>query len=352
MFTTKAKAQNIKQAIKAWRDEGLLDGAKASQLEESIIVAKFDWKRLARYSFIVSVICLAISAISLISLPLFAVLFASPVIRLTIASISSVVMYCFAMRRMKENPLRSFSNEALMLIAVLLTAWSVAEIGVIFNSGSGHFSILILLACVIYMCIGWQTKSAMVWLFAMISLGSWLGAETGYISGWGAYYFGMDYPLLFVIFGGFVAATALTFENFKGFKPLFGVTLKVGLFYLFMALWMMSIFGYQIRGLWRRVGHLELFSCSLLFAAVAAWAIWLGIKKDSSVLRGYGIVFLLINIYTKFFEYFWNGLHKGIFFGILGLSLWLLASKAEKIWRTLEAKRPERDGPAVGNPLW
>ena len=169
-----------------------------------------------------------------------------------------------------------------------------------------------------------------------ISLGTWLGAETGYISGWGAYYFSMNYPLLFVVFGGLVAAVALQFENFKGFEPLFGMTLKVGLFYLFMALWIMSIFGNQTSGFWRRPERLELFAWILLFAAVAVWAIWLGMKKDSSVLRGYGLVFLLINIYTRFFELFWDGLHKGIFFGILGMSLWFLASRAEKIWQVLE----------------
>ena len=341
MYITKAKAQIIKQAIEDWRNEGLLDEEKASQLENSIEVTSFDWKRLARYSFIISVICIAIAVGSLVSLPLFAILFINPVIRLIIASVSSGIMYYFAINRMKNRPLRTYSNEAIMLMAVLTTAWAVAEIGVIFGFGSDRFSVLILLACIIYLFIGWQTKSALVWLFALISLGAWLGAETGYISGWGAYYFGMNYPLLFVIFGGFVTAAALALENFKDFKPLYKVSLKVGLFYLFMALWIMSIYGNKTSGFWLRAGLLELFGWVLLFAVAAIWAIWYGMKKDSSILRGYGIVFLLINIYTRFFEYFWDVLHKGIFFGIIGLSLWLLASKAELIWRTLEPKHFE-----------
>jgi len=134
----------------------------------------------------------------------------------------------------------------------------------------------------------------------------------------------------------------LELENYKGFKPLFGTTLKMGLLYLFMALWIMSIFGNQTSGFWRsRPGHLELFGWGLLFAAAAVWAIWLGMKKDNSVLRGYGLVFLLINIYTRFFEHFWDGVHRAIFFGILSLSLWLLGSKAEKIWRALAPKHSE-----------
>ncbi len=41
----------------------------------------------------------------------------------------------------------------------------------------------------------------LVWIFALLSLGSWFGAETGYVSGWGAYYLGMNYPMRFVLFG-------------------------------------------------------------------------------------------------------------------------------------------------------
>jgi len=336
MLTTKTKAQALRQAIEAWKNEGLLDEEKANQLDESIEVLPFDWKRLARYSFVISVLCFAVAAVSLASLPLFAFLFADPANRMIIAGTISTMLYYWGITRMKENPLYRFSNEAIMLAAVFATAWAVAEIGIILDSGGGRFSILLLLACLIYLYIGWLTKSTMAWLFALISMGVWLDAATRYISGWGAYYFAMHYPLLFVAFGGLVTAAALNFESFKGFKPLFGVTLKTGLFYLFMALWIMSIFGNSTGRFWRRPGVFELVVFVLLFAAVAVWAIWLGMKKDSAVLRGYGLVFLLINIYTRFFEHFWGELNIGIFFGILGLSLWLLGSKAERIWRSLQ----------------
>ena len=65
------------------------------------------------------------------------------------------------------------------------------------------------------------------------------------------------------------------------------------------------------------------------------------------MLRGYGLTFLGINLYTRFFETFWNSMDKGLFFLILGGSLWLLGSKAEKIWdikkyRELPEEKDER----------
>jgi len=50
------------------------------------------------------------------------------------------------------------------------------------------------------------------------------------------------------------------------------------------------------------------------------------------MMRGFGLTFFFIELYTKFFEYFWDGLHKAIFFAILGVSFWLVGRKAEAMW--------------------
>ncbi|PYM49677.1 MAG: hypothetical protein DME14_08055 [Candidatus Rokuibacteriota bacterium] len=36
--------------------------------------------------------------------------------------------------------------------------------------------------------------------------------------------------------------------------------------------------------------------------------------------------------YTRFFEYFWDSLHKAVFFAVLAVSFWYLGRKAEAIW--------------------
>jgi len=50
------------------------------------------------------------------------------------------------------------------------------------------------------------------------------------------------------------------------------------------------------------------------------------------VLRGFGLTFLFINLYTRFFEYFWDSMHKALFFAVLALSFWYVGSRAERIW--------------------
>ena len=80
-----------------------------------------------------------------------------------------------------------------------------------------------------------------------------------------------------------------------------------------------------------KVKQIELFHWSLLFGVAAVVSIYNGIKEDDGMTRGFGITFLFINLYTRFFEYFWDNTHKAIFFAILAVSFWYLGSRAEKI---------------------
>ena len=95
----------------------------------------------------------------------------------------------------------------------------------------------------------------------------------------------------------------------------------------------MSIFGnYGDINKWQAIKQVELLHWSLLFGIIAGASIYHGIKMDDGMTRGFGITFLFINLYTRFFEYFWDGMHKAIFFGLLAISFWALGSHAENIW--------------------
>jgi hypothetical protein len=123
----------------------------------------------------------------------------------------------------------------------------------------------------------------------------------------------------------------------------FGTTRVIGLLYLFIALWILSIWGnYQGYEDWHNAGHWELLHWSLYFGFAAAGAIYLGLRHDIAVLRGFGLTFLGINLYTKYFEYFWDGMHKAVFFAILGITFWVVGSRAETIWQMKGLRRHVR----------
>lgn len=241
--------------------------------------------------------------------------------------------YYLGIKRKEKKPERIFSNEAIFFLGVLATAVSIAFFGKAIDTGSGHFSILLLIAAITYAVIGLWFPSKLIWIFALLSLGSWFGAETGYMSGWGAYYLGMNYPIRFVLFGLVVTALSTPFNKWTSRQEFLKSTRIMGLLYLFIALWIMSIFGnYGDMDEWYRAKQIELFHWSLLFGLTSIGAIYHGIKSDDGMTRGFGITFLFINLYTRFFEHFWNTMHKAIFFALLAVSFWYLGTRAEKIW--------------------
>ncbi|MCD5878679.1 DUF2157 domain-containing protein, partial [Klebsiella pneumoniae] len=231
-----------------------------------------------------------------------------------------------------------YSTEAILFLGVVFTAVALWQLGERLDNGSGHIAPLFLAGCVIYCAIGYIARSGLVWLFFLLALGNWFGAETGYVSGWGAYWLGMNYPIRFVLFGGALLALCYGAQSLLRQRQLFTVSKAMGLTYLFIALWIMSIFGNYDADSWYQVSQARLLPWGLLFAAAAGVCIFISLKTDDGMLRGFGLTFLAINLYTRFFEFFWNGMHKVLFFLILAVSLAVIGRYAERIWHAGNVK--------------
>jgi len=176
-------------------------------------------------------------------------------------------------------------------------------------------------------------ESRLIWLFALVSLGSWFGTETGYQTHWAYYFLGLNYPFRFVLFSIVLVGSCYLLKKQKWFDRFWELTYVVGLLYLFMSLWLLSIFGnYGNLDKWWQIRQISLFYWGIISGVVAALFLLFGLKTKDVIAREFGITFLLIFIYTKYFEYFWDHTNKTLFFAILGLSFWLIGRKAERIW--------------------
>jgi len=332
------KAATVREALEAWQRKGILTPELAAQLNSDLQVIPFDWRRLAKYSLWVSIVCVVTAVVSVLSDHVFmrlleSIFDAAPIVRAAFAALVAAGFYIWGVKRKRQSPEKVYSNEALLFLGVLATAASVSQVGMAFDTGSGHFSILLLLSFVIYAVLAFAFASNLIWIFALAAFGSWYGTETGYESGWGAYYLGMNYPMRFVLFGAaLLLATGLSAKA-QWARIFFRATLAMGLLYFFIALWLLSIFGnYGSMDSWYHAGHLELLQWSVLFGLAAAAAVGHGLKYDNGMTKGFGITFFFINLYTKFFEIFWDHMHKAIFFAILAVSFWLIGTRAERIW--------------------
>lgn len=334
----KQEAEFLDQTIHHWETEGIINAETAQHLKSSYDIKQFDWRRLAQYSFWIALACGLIAVASLVIddaiINLLQKLYNTPDI--VISAISAGIaawLYYYGQKQKKLHPERVFSNEATLFAGVLFTAICIAFLGKALDNGSGHFSLLFLLSVLVYAILALKFRSKLIWAFALISLGSWFGTETGYQTNWGNYFLGMNYPLRFVIFGAFLTGTGLALERSRKLPDFSTLTYVIGLFYLFISLWLLSIFGnFGDLEDWLKVRQVNLFYWGIISAATSLGFMIYGLKMKDAIAREFGITFLLINIYTRYFEYLWDITDKAIFFGILAISFWLIGRKAEKIW--------------------
>jgi hypothetical protein len=343
----KQESEFLTKAIDQWEKDGLVNADTARNLRQSFEVKGFDWMRLAKYSFWIALICGAIAFGSLIIndtvIKCIEHLYNTPDLVISLGSaVIAALLYYYGRKREKLYPEKIFSNEAFIFTGILFTACFVAYLGKTFDNQSHHFSILFLISVFIYGLLAWQLRSRLIWLFALISLGSWFGTETGYQTQWSHYFLGMNYPLRFVAFGSVLMVACYLLKNRKWMQYFWELTYVVGLLYLFLSLWMLSIFGnYGELDSWWQVKQISLFYWGIISAVVAGGFMLYGLKTNDVIAREFGVTFLLIFLYTKYFEYFWSQTNMAVFFSILAGSFWLIGRKAEKIWN-LKSANPSK----------
>lgn len=338
MDVSKKQAKVITQVLDGWRQEGVLTDEQLQHLQQHLSIRPFDWQRLSRYAFWTALVCVVIAFGSLFADDYLLALIEnwlslSGLGRAAGLGLIAAGFYAWGFRRQRRQSQWRYSNESILFLGVLFTALGIWQLGMALDNGSGNIAPLFLVGCVIYGLVGWAGRSGMIWLFFLLALGNYFGAATGYMSGWGAYWLSMNYPLRFVLFGAVLLALCVAAKPWLATRGLFTVSKSMGLLYLFIALWILSIFGSDDLDSWYATSPSMLLPWALLFAVAAIIAVWISLQHDDGMLRGYGLTFLGINLYTRYFEYFWNTQYKVVFFLVLAVALALTGRYAEKVWR-------------------
>ena len=126
---------------------------------------------------------------------------------------------------------------------------------------------------------------------------------------------------------------------FKKLKEFQSLSYTIGLLYLMISLWSLSIFGnYDDFYEWTLVRQYHIFYWGLLSTLVSAGLVIYGLKVKDSTTRDIGFVFLVLNIYTRYVEYLWDNINRAIFFLLLAASFWFVGRWAEKLWNKREQK--------------
>lgn len=322
----------ISKALDEWEKEGKLTAHQTKDLKNNLSLKKTERQQIAQYFFIVAISCavLAFGAIFIDEKFLEKLKVYYALSNLFIAAISCVltVLWFWYVTKIR-NRISYAAHEVYMVLGVLLLLISLVYFFKDIGAGI-HYTKFLFTATLVIFCISLLTKSRILWLAGISSLLSWYCAFTTWLNK-DYLFLGMNYPMRIALLGIVIYAVSHLQSRIKALEFSKRVTYLSGLLIFFTGMWAVSIFGnYAHIDEWAKVRQAQVLIYALVFGVFSILAFYYGIKRKDEITRDIGILFLLLNLYTRYFEYFWDNTNKGLFFLVLAISFFLVGRWLDK----------------------
>ncbi len=334
MEVSPGEARTLQTAIRSWRERGLLDEASSSRLLDDVKAERGGRVQLAQYFLLIATSCtlLAFGVLFLdekILEQLRRYLDIPPIIVSAVCAALGVAWYVRLRKRHRasDEPI----HPLYLVLGALPLLTAVVYAGKVFGHGpdysgtlAGFGLALILSAAALRAPVLWGAGIAGLSASAIALTSAY---ATDYL------FLGSAYPLRVVVLGALLAGCSALLPKQHFARR---TTFLVGVVITAAGLWMLSVLGnYNSLTAWWDVRQTGMIGYALLFGGAGAAALMLGIRREDGFLRDAGLISLLVNFYTRYFEYFYESLNKGIFFLVLAVSFYGLA-------RLLTAERGAR----------
>jgi hypothetical protein len=231
-----------------------------------------------------------------------------------------------AAKKPGKSPLsREFYRVLGGLMAMIALTYGCKEVG--FGANRAGFlaaaGIALLVLAVAY-------RSLALWAWGLLAMTVWWGAFSDLYAVRNLF-LGMNWPTRYALWGLLLLAIATAQRRANAVRFSASSTSVLGLGMALLGFWGMSVFGnYGDLEAWAKVRQTQVIGYGILFAVAAAASLWYGIRHNEELARDAGLVGLLVNLYTRYFEYFWDAMNKGLFFLFLAVSFWLLGRWIER----------------------
>ncbi|MGO4292634.1 hypothetical protein [Chitinophaga sp. RAB17] len=336
MELDKREAQLLRRAINTWQKEQLITEEQAGKLQQSYKVVSTDWQTITLYIFIAAISCALMAFGSLVLDEKWI-----EIIRKKFSLTDSVIALLFAgltiflcyegWRRNKHQPVFSFNRELFWLLPVLSIGVSVVYLGKSVNYLDGNYGAFWLLATACYGVLGVTLHSRLLWAATLLCLIPAYVKLTYYLTGDASFFLGMNLPCRMALLGALLVLVAWLLRQFRVYAPIKDITWSGGWLLFIISGWLISIFGNcGTWDEWQQLRQIHLLQWVIIYTLQCVGMLLLGIRMKDDLLRDLAVVFLLLDLYTRYFEYLWDHTNKGLFFGILAISFWWVGRLIEK----------------------
>jgi len=321
MQADKKQKEWLEEALSFWQDKGLLEPGQASRLRQSIAGPQDTKEQLAKYFYIIAICCgaLAFAAIFINDKILEQIRRYFSLSQLSIAiacGVAGLLLYFFAQRKkLFYSPNRELYLTGTMLVWLMsllyfCKAWLPG----------GPYTPFLGMGTLLLTGVAIYFRSNVLWLLAVTSFIAWFGIFTE-VHSTNNLFWGLNYPARYTLLGLLLLGLFFVLRRFSRAAFTGNFHFHAGIILLLSGLWGLSIFGnnHSLEE-WHELRRQAAVFYGLLSGLAAVLFIILGLRFENKPLRDYGLAFLLLNLYTRYFELFWDAMNKGIFFLILSLS--------------------------------
>ena len=332
MEADKSERKILQQAIDEWERAGKITTGQADDLRQSVEYKHSDRQQIAQYFFFIALFCtlLAFGAIFINEKLLEKIKLYFAWNDLAIAAITaalSVLWFWYIGRKRKF--LSPTAYEIYMVLGGLSVLTSLIYICKQITTDTTYTTFLIL-SFLLLAILSISFRSRAMWIGAIAAGIGWFGEFSTYHST-DNLFLGMNYPMRYTMLGVVILATGLLQGLVRPLNFSKRITYTTGLVLLFCGLWGISIFGnYNTLTGWQQVRQVHVLAYSIVFGIASVISFYLGIRYKDDLARDFGVIFLLINLYTRYFEYFWDSMNKGIFFLVLAVTFGLVGRWLER----------------------
>lgn len=307
----------VRRELDALLREGVLDNATHQHLSQDYPLSGWDWRSLGRWFLLFGAVSV-MAGLVILGRTLFEFTLEKLALLLGVAMLAS---FGGGQWLKRNRPLQVWSGLSLELLGGLLLIGLSFTLGTLYSTGSGNWPALLLIDLLLLTGLSYALGNVLLLVLSAVVFFCWFGGFTGYASGWGAYWFGMNYPLRFLAAAlAMIAIAVIHGQSETGplapWRGFFKVWLSAGLFFAEMALWLLALFGnFDLDSGWHMANAAELLLFNTLWAALNLALIGLGARRAMPMLSGYGATFLTIQGYTLFFAHLAE--HLGLLLSLL-----------------------------------
>jgi hypothetical protein len=338
MKLNKHEANNVRTLIEDWKEKNLVSSEQAEQLSNSLEVKESKWKTLASYAFSIALVSMILAVIVLLAdKPVR--LFLESMLNLTLGGISiltgfiGILFFLFSHKRIVKKRSYNLSNISLVIFSSFLMLISLAFGGKALSVGEQHMYMLFYFGFALYFILTLIYKFNFLWVIAFLMLVLGAGFHLHIFNDFQGYYLGMNWVMRFVPIAFFLLLLSFIISKVTFTKHFYNTHFYTSWIFLLLVFWVLSIAGnYTDFNRWMSVSQLTLFIYALVSLMLCLVVLFYGWQKQDKLLGNIALIFLLLNLFTRYFEYLWKPLHKALFFFILGFIFILIGRVSEKYW--------------------